>query len=80
MITMNWTADAKDKLMDLGYDNNYGARPMRRAIQRNIEDQISDKLLMNEFVAGDTVIVDVDSDGKFVFTREMQPVMLEKAD
>ena len=78
MITMNWTADAKDKLMDLGYDNNYGARPMRRAIQRNIEDQISDKLLMNEFVAGDTVIVDVDSDGKFVFTREMQPVMLEK--
>ena len=60
------TQDAKYHLSDQGYDPEYGARPLRRAIQRLIEDPLSERILYKEFNVGDTIIVDVedDADGK----------------
>ena len=54
---------AKDLLVEEGYDPQYGARPMRRAIQRLIQDPLALKLLSGEFVTGDTVLVDKAGDG-----------------
>jgi ATP-dependent Clp protease ATP-binding subunit ClpC len=60
------TQDSKFFLSDQGYDPEYGARPLRRAIQRLIEDPLSERILYKEFNVGDTIIVDVedDADGK----------------
>jgi ATP-dependent Clp protease ATP-binding subunit ClpB len=52
------TAAAKDRIISEGYDPQYGARPMRRAIQRLIQDPLALKLLNGEFLEGDTVMVD----------------------
>jgi len=65
---------AKELLAELGYDPQLGARPMRRAIQRHIEDALSEKILYKEFSAGEIIVVDTeddpDNEGKrrFVFT------------
>src|SRR5690606_33265702 len=53
---------AKLLLADKGYDPTLGARPLRRAIQRHIEDPLSEKLLYKEFRAGQIVVVDVEDD------------------
>jgi ATP-dependent Clp protease ATP-binding subunit ClpC len=50
--------DAKDHVIKLGYDIDYGARPLRRVIQNMIEDPLAEALLVGRFSAGDTVIVD----------------------
>jgi ATP-dependent Clp protease ATP-binding subunit ClpC len=52
----------KDLLVAKGYDPTLGARPLRRAIQRMIEDQLSEKILWKEFEAGDVIVVDVEKD------------------
>jgi ATP-dependent Clp protease ATP-binding subunit ClpA len=57
---------AKDFLVDKGYDSKYGARPLRRTIQRYIEDELSELYLRGRLKAGSTVIVDCE-DGKLVF-------------
>src|SRR5204863_2541057 len=62
---------AKDLLAEKGYDPALGARPLRRTIQRLVEDPLSEKLLWKEFRAGQTIIVDV-VDGEIVF--EAAPV------
>ena len=49
-------------LAEKGYDATLGARPLRRAIQRMIEDPLSERLLYKEFAAGVTVIVDAEGD------------------
>ena len=49
--------------MKHGYDESYGARPLKRAIQRYIEDPLSEKILMAEFPKGDEIEVDVAPDG-----------------
>jgi len=64
-ITMRITDAAKDKLVDEGYSREYGARPLRRAIQKLIEDQLSEELLSGRIKEGESVVVDV-ADGKFV--------------
>ncbi len=56
-------------LAEAGYDPAYGARPLKRAIQRFVEDPLSDKILMGEFGAGDRIEIDVHPDGdKLSFT------------
>ena len=54
---------AKDYLAREGYDPALGARPLRRAIQRLVEDPLSEKILWKEFEAGDTIIVDIEREG-----------------
>ncbi len=57
------TEKAKSWLAEVGYDPTYGARPLRRAIERYVENPLSTKLLRGEFSPGDIVIVDYKADG-----------------
>ena len=61
--------EAMTKLIAVGYDPVYGARPLKRAIQQEIENPLSVKLLSGEFVAGDTIKVDVDAQDKLIFDK-----------
>ena len=67
------TVEAKHYLADRGYDPELGARPLRRAIQRLVEDPLSERLLLKEFTAGQIVVVDIDNeiedetDSKIIF-------------
>jgi ATP-dependent Clp protease ATP-binding subunit ClpC len=56
------TTAAKEELATIGYDPQLGARPLRRAIQRNIEDNLSEKILYKQFNAGEIIVVDVEPD------------------
>lgn len=67
-INITFTEKAMDKIAEIGYDNSYGARPLRRAIQSNIEDTFAEKYLDEEFVGGDTVSIDYENE--FVFKCE----------
>jgi ATP-dependent Clp protease ATP-binding subunit ClpC len=58
-LTFSVTDDAKDKIVDEGFDKIYGARPLRRVIQRVIEDPLSEELLRLKHGSGDTVLVEV---------------------
>jgi ATP-dependent Clp protease ATP-binding subunit ClpC len=65
------TQGAKDLLAARGYDPMLGARPLRRTIQREIEDPLSERILFSELKAGEIIVVDVDGDGPdatFTFT------------
>ena len=61
--------EAMTQLVAVGYDPVYGARPLKRAIQQAIENPLSVKLLSGEFVAGDTIKVDVDAQDKLIFDK-----------
>ncbi len=61
-LDMVLSDNAKELLAKEGYDPELGARPLRRAIQRLLEDPLSEKVLHKEFAAGSTVLVDVDPD------------------
>ncbi|MTV49513.1 AAA domain-containing protein [Heliobacillus mobilis] len=62
-ISMEVTDGAEEFLAKEGYDENFGARPLRRSIQRLVEDQFSEGMLRGDFKAGDRVVVDA-VDGK----------------
>jgi ATP-dependent Clp protease ATP-binding subunit ClpC len=68
-ITIHLSEKVKDILVDKGYDPNLGARPLRRAVQRFIEDPLSEELLLSRFSEGDTVLADVDEEGNIIFKR-----------
>jgi ATP-dependent Clp protease ATP-binding subunit ClpC len=56
------STEAKQHLADRGYDPTLGARPLRRAIQRLVEDPLSERLLWKEFRAGEIIVVDAEPD------------------
>ena len=62
-LTLRLTDAATDFLVKNGFDENYGARPLKRAIQKWIEDPLSEKILLAEFSKGDEIDVDVAPDG-----------------
>jgi ATP-dependent Clp protease ATP-binding subunit ClpC len=64
-MKLDITDAAKEFLGEKGYDPTFGARPLRRVIQNEVEDKLSDALLRGEFQSGDTVELDCD-DGKIV--------------
>ncbi len=66
-FTLQLTPEAKILLADKGYDPTMGARPLRRAIQRMLEDPLSEKLLLKEFKPNQTIVVDV-VEGEISFT------------
>ncbi|MGL6236823.1 MAG: ATP-dependent Clp protease ATP-binding subunit [Segniliparus sp.] len=84
-MAIELTGQAKALLAKRGFDPVLGARPLRRTIQREIEDQLSEKILFGEFGAGQTILVDVEGwdgegsgeDAKFVFraTATAEPVL-----
>ena len=65
-LKLEVTDSAKQYLLKHGTDLKYGARPLRRAIQRYIEDEIAERVLKEEFVAGQTIYVDL-KDDKLIF-------------
>jgi len=72
------TTAAKEALAERGYDPVLGARPLRRAIQRDIEDALSERILFGEVTPGEIVVVDAEGlgeDAVFTFSGSAQPVM-----
>jgi ATP-dependent Clp protease ATP-binding subunit ClpC len=68
------TPAAKDLLAERGYDPLLGARPLRRVIQREIEDSLSERILFGELKAGEIIVVDVEGEGaEAVFTFKGAP-------
>ncbi|MCL2787595.1 MAG: ATP-dependent Clp protease ATP-binding subunit [Micrococcales bacterium] len=73
-MTISLTDAARTLLAERGYDPVLGARPLRRAIQRDIEDQLSEKILFGEIKTGEDVMVDAQGEGplgEFTFTSTM---------
>jgi ATP-dependent Clp protease ATP-binding subunit ClpC len=69
-ISLELTESAKEKISKEGYDPEYGARPLRRAIQKHIEDRLSEELLRGTLLTGQNVIIDVVDDEFKVRTAE----------
>ncbi len=65
--------DAKELLVKEGYDPVYGARPLRRAIQKLIEDPLSEKVLAKEFMPGSTILIATDEEGRMTFEKVEAP-------
>ncbi|PYO62880.1 MAG: NDP-hexose 4-ketoreductase [Gemmatimonadetes bacterium] len=61
-LTLRLTPAGSDFLVERGYDEHYGARPLKRAIQKFVEDPLSEKILVGEFARGDEIEVDVAPD------------------
>jgi ATP-dependent Clp protease ATP-binding subunit ClpB len=68
-ISIELTAKAQDHLAEAGFDPVYGARPLKRAIQRQLENPLATLLLESKFVAGDTIVVDCE-DNNLVFSKK----------
>ena len=68
-ITLTVTDAAKAYLSEQGYDVVYGARPLKRTIQKLLENPIASAILRGEFTDGDTVVVDLDKAGKLTLTK-----------
>ena len=71
-VTVETTDAATDQLVAEGYDSAYGARPLRRTIQRRVLNPLAERLLKGGFGEGATVVVDADN-GEFTFTVASQP-------
>jgi ATP-dependent Clp protease ATP-binding subunit ClpC len=77
-FSVELTPAAREWLANEGYDPAFGARPLRRALQKHIESPLSVSLLSGEFKSGDTVIVDVDEETEKLFFSSLgEPVPAE---
>jgi ATP-dependent Clp protease ATP-binding subunit ClpC len=75
-ITLEVTERFKDRLVEEGYDPTYGARPLRRAISRLLEDCLAEEILSGCIKGGDTVVVDVDDEGQIKVLQGNQRELL----
>ncbi|MBK8944577.1 MAG: ATP-dependent chaperone ClpB [Ignavibacteriae bacterium] len=69
-ITLVIKDEVKDFLLSIGSDITYGARPLKRTIQRHLINPLSTELLMNKFSSGDTIVVNYSGDGKINFVKD----------
>lgn len=71
-LKLELSAEARELIIAKGSDFKNGARPLKRAIQRLIENDLAEKLLAGKFTPGDTIVVDVDkaNEGKLLFSRK----------
>ncbi|HEY8404970.1 MAG TPA: ATP-dependent Clp protease ATP-binding subunit [Flavobacteriales bacterium] len=67
------TDEAKDFIAEKGYDEKFGARPLRRAIQKYLEDPIAEEIINASLKAGDTLIVDYDAEGEKITMKVEKP-------
>ena len=65
---MQITPAAMDLIIAKGYDNDYGARPLKRVIQRNIEDRLSEEILRGDLKENSVITIDADGEN-FVFRK-----------
>ena len=68
-ISIQFSEEAKKQISEIGYDPLYGARPLRRTIQSNIEDKLSELLLDNTFSSGDNILCTF-KNNKFEFKKQ----------
>ena len=68
-LVLTATPEALAALAELGYDAEFGARPLRRVIQQKVEDPLSDRLLGGEFHNGDSILVTLNPEGEVVLER-----------
>jgi len=68
-LVLTASPEALSTLADLGYDPEFGARPLRRVIQQKVEDPLSDRLLAGEFANGDHILVEATPDNDILLTR-----------
>lgn len=68
-LALSVTDAVLDRIATIGYDPVYGARPLKRAIQNRIENPLAQKMLQADFLAGDTISIDLDSAGEFTFSK-----------
>ncbi len=71
------TQEAKDHIIKLGYDIDYGARPLRRVIQNMVEDQLAEGLLLGRFQSGMTILVDKSDDTGLTIEQVTEQVAVE---
>lgn len=69
-LNIDFSENAIDWLAKIGFDVQFGARPLRRAIQKYITDPLSVGILEQNYISGDTIFVDTDDNGKFVFEKK----------
>ena len=72
-ITLEFTDEAKERLATIGYDPSYGARPLKRIIQKYVINTLSEKLLSGGVVEGDTVEIGTDNRGMIEIVTKMKP-------
>ena len=83
-IVLEVTPKFENRLIEEGYNPSYGARPLRRAIMRLLEDSLAEEILSGRIKDGDTAIVDVDEEGKVrvassrTSDRPLLPVIVEE--
>jgi ATP-dependent Clp protease ATP-binding subunit ClpB len=70
-ITLEVSKDAKDWIARLGYDPTYGARPLKRVIQKHIVNVLSQRILEGEFADGDSIEVVLDGHGLIEFVKKV---------
>lgn len=68
-IDVEFDASAGDYVIAKGYDSEYGARPLRRAVQKYVEDILSEKILTSQIKEGDSILVSSDGDS-LIFTKK----------
>jgi len=68
-LLLTASEEALTSLSTLGYDTEFGARPLRRVIQQKVEDPLSDHLLAGEFLNGDSITIDVNEDGELTLNK-----------
>ncbi|HAC62961.1 MAG TPA: chaperone protein ClpB [Cyanothece sp. UBA12306] len=73
-ITLNFTAEFKELVVNAGYDPSYGARPLRRAIMRLLEDSLAEAILSSKVNDGDTVKVALNEQNEVIINLVEQPV------
>ena len=78
-LTMEVTDDVKDFLATDGYNEAYGARPLRRLIQRKVEDTLAEEILSGKYHEGDTIVLDM-KDGKMFFSKKGDEPKAEKTE
>jgi ATP-dependent Clp protease ATP-binding subunit ClpC len=81
-FTVELTEAAAHHLGEIGYDPSYGARPLRRLLQRRVENELSKRILKGEYATGDHVVVDYDADleteSKLTFTKaDAEPILVD---
>lgn len=75
-ITLELSDAAKNHITDVGYDPVYGARPLKRAIQRELENPLANKILENAFVEGDTIAIDCENNTLQFRKKESRPALV----
>ncbi len=72
------TESAKNFLADKGFDPQFGARPLHRAIQKYLEDPLAEEMLGANLVAGDTLLVDLDTENKITVSKKQAETITKK--